>query len=74
MSEVRENVRRAIRAIIDVYEHGNAAAFGRRLNVSRQTVSNWLNGWSCPDIEMVALICRVYGVDGNWMLLGDIDD
>lgn len=74
MGEVRDNVRRALRVIIDTYENGNASAFGRRLNVSRQTVSNWLNGWNSPDIEMVALICRTYGVSGDWMLLGDDDD
>ena len=72
--DVRENVRQAIVWIIDTYENANGSAFARRIGVSRQIVSNWIHGYRSPEIETVALICRTYGVDADWMILGDSND
>ena len=72
--EARENVRKAICWIIENREGGNASAFARRIGMSRQVVSNWVNGHRSPDIETVADICRLYDVSINWMILGEDDD
>lgn len=39
-----------------------------KLNVSRQAVSRWETGKSCPDIENLALLGEIYGVSVDELL------
>ena len=43
------------------------------LGVSRQTVSNWENGQSYPDIQSVLLISEIFDVSVDNLLKGDIE-
>ena len=43
-------------------------AFAEQLHVTRQTVSNYENGRSQPDLEMLAEIARVLETDANTLL------
>lgn len=45
-------------------------AFAEKLFVTRQTVSNYENGRSRPDIDMVGLIAEVLETDANAVLYG----
>jgi len=40
----------------------------RRLNVSKQTVSNWENGNIQPSIEMMVRLAGVFGVSTDYLL------
>lgn len=31
-----------------------------KLNISRQSISRWENGWSCPDIENLVILSELY--------------
>lgn len=33
-----------------------------KLNISRQSISRWENGWSCPDVENLILLCQLYKI------------
>jgi len=41
------------------------------ISVSRQTVSNWENGRSLPDIISIMKLSDLYGVDIDSLLMGD---
>ncbi|MCI2056995.1 MAG: helix-turn-helix domain-containing protein [Oscillibacter sp.] len=41
-----------------------------KLHVTRQTVSNYETGKSCPDVEMLAQIAAVFGTDVNALIYG----
>ncbi len=42
-----------------------------RLGVTRQTMSNWENGRSFPDIERVVQLSEIYGLSLDVLLKGD---
>lgn len=37
------------------------ADLAEHLHVSRQAISNWENGKTCPDIDNLAMLCKLYG-------------
>ena len=43
------------------------------LNVSRQTISNWENERSYPDVHNVIMLCDIYSVSLNTLMKGDIE-
>ena len=51
----------------------NQVEFGRRLNVSKQCVSNWENGNIQPSIDMLRKIAEKFSVSADYLLgLDDI--
>jgi transcriptional regulator with XRE-family HTH domain len=41
------------------------------LNISRQAVSKWENGWTCPDIDNLILLSKLYKVSTDELLMED---
>ncbi len=46
----------------------NQVEFGRRLNVTKQSVSNWENGNIQPSIDMLLNIARTYSISADYLL------
>jgi transcriptional regulator with XRE-family HTH domain len=45
----------------------------KKIFVSRQTISNWENGKSYPDIQNLLLLSTIFGVSLDELVKGDID-
>ena len=43
----------------------------KKLNVTRQALSNWENNRNLPDFEMIILIAKTFGVSLDELILGD---
>ena len=43
----------------------------KKLNVTRQAISNWENNRNLPDFEMIILIAKTFGVSLDELILGD---
>ena len=43
----------------------------KKLNVTRQAISNWENNCNLPDFEMIILIAETFGVSLDELILGD---
>ena len=43
----------------------------KKLNVTRQAISNWENNRNLPDFEMIILIAETFGVSLDELILGD---
>lgn len=43
----------------------------KKLNVTRQAISNWENNRNLPDFEMVILIARIFNISLDELILGD---
>ena len=43
----------------------------KKLNVTRQAISNWENNHNLPDFEMIILIAETFGVSLDELILGD---
>ena len=41
------------------------------LNISRQAVSKWENGWTCPDIDNLILLSKLYKISVDELLMED---
>lgn len=39
-----------------------------RLEIDRRTLYNYISGKTIPNAEMIAVICREYGVSADWLL------
>lgn len=50
----------------------NQIEFGNRLNVTKQSVSNWENGNIQPSIDVLIKIAKTYSVSSDYLL--GIDD
>lgn len=72
--DLKKNVIKSMRAIIDSRENGRAVDFARRIGISEQRLNNYLHGRRSPDIELVADICRIYNVSIEWFIYGGEDD
>ena len=48
----------------------NQVQFGKSLNVTKQTISNWENDNIQPSVDMLLKIVRLYSVSADY-LLGD---
>ncbi len=46
----------------------NQVEFGRKLPVSKQSVSNWENENILPSIDMLIKICNTYNVSADYLL------
>lgn len=46
----------------------NQIEFGRRLNVTKQSVSNWENGNIQPSVDMLRTISETYSVSTDYLL------
>lgn len=44
-----------------------------KVYVSRQTISNWENGKSCPDIQSLVLLSTIFNVSLDQLIKGDIE-
>lgn len=49
----------------------NQVEFGKRLNVTKQSVSNWENGNIQPSIDMLVKIAKTFSVSADYLL--DLD-
>lgn len=58
--------------LIDTLELSNAE-FGRRIGVSRSSVSLWTNGINVPSETTIREICRQFNVDYNWLKFGKFE-
>lgn len=45
--------------------------FAKKLNVSRQAVSNWENNRNLPDLEMLIQISSIFDISLDELILGD---
>lgn len=46
----------------------NQVEFGKKLNVSKQCVSNWENDNIQPSIDMLIRICNTFSVSADYLL------
>lgn len=46
-------------------------ALGGKLGVTNKTVSRWENGHYLPDIEMMQLLCKEFGISINELISGE---
>lgn len=46
----------------------NQAEFGRRLNVTKQCISNWENGNIMPSVDMLMHIASAFSVSTDYLL------
>ena len=46
----------------------NQVEFGRKINVSKQCVSNWENGNIQPSIDMLVKIAKTFSVSADYLL------
>lgn len=46
----------------------NQVEFGRRINVSKQCVSNWESGYIQPSIDMLIRIAKTFSVSADYLL------
>ena len=46
----------------------NQVEFGKRLSVTKQSVSNWENGNIQPSIDMLAKIAKTFSVSADYLL------
>lgn len=46
----------------------NQVEFGKRLNVTKQCISNWENGNILPSIDMLVRIASVFSVSSDYLL------
>ncbi|MCR4782558.1 MAG: helix-turn-helix domain-containing protein, partial [Lachnospiraceae bacterium] len=51
----------------------NQDELAEKLFVSRQTISNWENDKSYPDIQSVLLLSETFGVSVDQLLKGDVE-
>lgn len=51
----------------------NQEELGKRLNVSKQTISGWENGYRTPDLDMIDKLSNFFGCTTDY-LLGKTDD
>ena len=51
----------------------NQDELAEKLYVSRQTISNWENDKSYPDIQSVLLLSEIFGVSVDQLLKGDVE-
>ena len=45
-----------------------------KLGVSSQAVSKWENDQSCPDISLLPILCRIFGISTDELLTGSNDE
>lgn len=58
---------KAVRAALGLSQR----AFGERLGVSRDVISNIESGRRVPKAPFLQLLCAMYGVDRRWLDTGD---
>lgn len=46
----------------------NQVEFGKRINVSKQCVSNWESGYIQPSIDMLIKIAQTFSVSADYLL------
>lgn len=46
----------------------NQVQFGSRINVSKQSVSNWESAYIQPSIDILIRICRTFHVSADYLL------
>ena len=46
----------------------NQVEFGKRINVSKQCVSNWENGYIQPSIDVLIRIATTFSVSADYLL------
>lgn len=49
----------------------NQTTFGSRFGASRNTVMRYESGERTPDAAFIAALCKHYGVNPSWLLLGE---
>lgn len=69
MSTTRKTIKKNIRSLVD--KEGGPKAFADKVGVTKQAVNNWVNGASAPDIERLASIAHIYGLNLSSLLTGD---
>ena len=46
----------------------NQVEFGKRINVSKQCISNWESGYIQPSIDMLIRIAQTFSVSADYLL------
>ena len=46
----------------------NQVEFGKRINVSKQCISNWESGYIQPSIDMLIRIAETFSVSADYLL------
>lgn len=66
----KQMIRERVRFLIDSFEHGNQAAFAKKLDTLRGLVSDWFSDKkdTAPGPKYREKICKVYGVSDRWLL------
>lgn len=54
--------------------HLTQRELAEKLNISDKTVSKWECGQGCPDITLLPVLSRVFGVDIEKILTGELDE
>ncbi|MDE6004518.1 MAG: helix-turn-helix domain-containing protein [Oscillospiraceae bacterium] len=46
----------------------NQVEFANKLNITKQCVSNWENGYIQPSVDMLIKIAKTFSVSTDWLL------
>jgi transcriptional regulator with XRE-family HTH domain len=66
MNEVSKNIKRLRKR-----DNISQEILAEKLNITRQAVSNWENGRTQPDVDMLMLIAAVFSTDINEVIYGE---
>ena len=70
---IRDNLINAITHLITELDHGQSAAFARRIGVAKSTVHHWLKGEGTPTLEASLKIAAQSGASLTQLLTGDLE-
>ena len=54
-------------------ENMSQEALAEKLDVTRQSVSKWESGASYPEMDKLISICKIFNVDMDTLVNGDVD-
>lgn len=66
MNSISERLDRLVKMFAD----GNAQAFAINAKIQQSTFHNYIRGTRLPNTESLINICKTYGVNLNWLLIG----
>ncbi|ANF51719.1 hypothetical protein A0O34_14930 [Chryseobacterium glaciei] len=66
MSELKDR----IKILSEELFEGNLTKFGKSIETSDTSISNYINGSSFPGFQFIFKLCTKLNIDPNWLILG----
>lgn len=67
MNEINER----LAVVLKEFANGNKKKFAQEIGTTDTSVGKWVTSDRSPDINVVARICKLYGISAEWMLHGE---